>query len=123
MGAREHEGLLCIAQSANNNNPMFAGGRVITPCPLSRGSRVSPGTERASSPSGLGGTKDKIRFLPPTQPLASTVLEFLKGHPLEDGPWVTHGIPKLATWGVQLREDRRRPSAQRVRERNGCSGV
>ena len=81
---------------------------------------MSPGTEWAPGPSGLGGTKDKIRFLPPTQPLASTVLGFLRGHPFEDGPWVTHGIPELALWGgsapgrPQAPECAPRQRAQRV---------
>ena len=89
--------------------------------PSSRGSRVSPGTERAPGPSGPGGTKDEILVSPthPT-PLASTVLGFPKGHPREDGPWVAHGILDLAS---VAHRSRKTPSARERTASERASGV
>ena len=74
---------------------------ITTPCLLEAGtytSSVELWLESVTRDRVGSGPPLRTRsiFLPPTQPLASTVLGFLRGHPFEDGPWVTHGIPELA---------------------------
>ena len=119
MGAREHEGLLCIARSANNNNPMFAGGRVSYLVRRAVARECHQGPSGLRAPRGLGALRIRSVFSHPPNPwhplswgLSRAIsLKWTMGYPRDPG---ARRVGRTAPGRPQASESAPRPRAQRV---------
>ena len=89
VGAREHEGLSCIARSANNNNPMFAGGRVLHLVRRVVARECHQGPSGLRAPRALGALRTRSVFSRPPNPWHPLSWGFSGAIPLR----MDHGSP------------------------------